>query len=186
MMLSLPRITGQTGQNGSPNGRHAGHEASLTDHVGAQRTQLKKRGVFDTVQAIERAGVMTGLLCLRVPCVYSRGRWGGHNPQGAGKMAFSKEQEIKIFSEVNKYWRGDKCEVCLTDDPGWNLIDGFIGTPLIPFTGTVPLVGFVCTVCGHIRFLSAIQLGVFPSESGKPQTALSKAEIPEREGAMDA
>ena len=89
-------------------------------------------------------------------------------------MPFSPQQTEQILSVVNTNWRNEKCEICLTDDPSWDLIDEFVAPPVITTVptlrtvGTLPLLGFVCRVCGHIRFLSAMKLGLYPSTPPTP------------------
>lgn len=101
-------------------------------------------------------------------------------------MAFSREKQAEVLAAVSKHLRGDKCDVCLSDDPGWSVIGDFInGLLLAPALGSVPMIGLVCKVCGHIRFLSAIHLGVYPSPSNNAQGNSPNMDTPKPEAAVN-
>ena len=79
---------------------------------------------------------------------------------------FTPEQSKQILAVVNEKWRNSKCEICQTEDATWNLIGQFIAAPLLPLgTAAVPMIGFICQTCGHTRFMSAMQIGVYPVKS---------------------
>lgn len=74
-----------------------------------------------------------------------------------------------------EWFRGKVSSVCPScrEAVGFSVLDGFFTPPLairgIQKLGdeVVPLVGLICDNCYHIRFFSALMMGVFPQPPEK-------------------
>jgi hypothetical protein len=87
-------------------------------------------------------------------------------------MKLTKEQKEKLIDKLNS-WKGktQPCPIC--GGKGWNVNDAIVeirefnnGNMVFrgPDSAIMPMITISCLKCGHIRFLSAIKLGIINSK----------------------